>query len=161
MVSSWLPTYPNWAVTELPATVYVIIEVPKGSFLKRELHQGTRIEFISPVPCPFNYGHVPTLLGQDGDPVDAVVLGPRLSLGVRVEVPVQAVVRFYDAGLPDDKLVCAPAPLTGRQKFLIGGFFRTYVHARRLLNRAQGRNGETVFTGLVTRDQFKPFKNRR
>lgn len=148
-------------MTELPTTVVVIIEVPRGSFLKRELHDGARVEYVSPVPCPFNYGYAPDLPGQDGDPLDVVVLGPRLKLGERVEVPVQALVRFYDAGLPDDKLVCAPETLSRSQELLVGGFFRTYVHARRLLNRAQGRSGETLFTGLVTRAQFKPFKNRR
>lgn len=148
-------------MTELPPTATVLIEVPRGSFLKRELHDGARIEYVSPVPSPFNYGHVPGLAGRDGDPLDAVVLGPRLALGQQVTVPVQALVRFYDAGLPDDKLVCAAEPLTRRQRLLVAGFFRTYVHARRLLNRGQGRSGETLFTGLVLREDFKPFRNRR
>ena len=148
-------------MTELPTSIAVIIEVPRGSFLKRELHEGTRVEYVSPVPCPFNYGHAPELAGRDGDPLDAVVLGPRLKLGERLEVPVQALVRFFDAGLPDDKLVCAPEPLTRRQEVLVGGFFRAYVYPRRLLNRAQGRGGETLYAGLVTREQFKPFRNRR
>ncbi len=148
-------------MTELPATARVIIEVPLGSFLKRELHEGQRIEYVSPVPCPFNYGHAPDRPGRDGDPLDAVVLGPRLALGDEVTMPVQALVRFYDAGLPDDKLVCGDRPLTARQRLLLSGFFRTYVHARRLLNRAQGRSGETLFTGLVTREEFRPFRNRR
>ncbi len=161
MVSSTAPPYPTLAVTELPASVRVIIEVPKGSFLKRELHGEARVEYVSPVPCPFNYGHAPAHPGRDGDPLDVVVLGPRLALGATAQVPVQALVRFYDAGQPDDKLVCAREPLTRRQELLVSGFFRTYVHARRLLNRAQGRTGETLFTGLVTRAAFKPFVNRR
>ncbi len=148
-------------MTDLPETVRVIIEVPLGGFVKRELHEGRRIEYVSPVPCPFNYGHAPGMPGQDGDPLDVVLLGPRLAVGTEVEAPVQALVRFYDAGLPDDKLVCAQAPLSGPQRMLVAGFFRTYVHARRLLNRAQGRSGETLYTGLVTRAEFKPFINRR
>ncbi len=148
-------------LTELPETVVVIIEVPRFGLVKRELHGEGRIEYVSPVPSPFNYGYVPDLAGRDGDPLDAVVLGARLSSGTEVECRVQAIVRFYDAGLPDDKLVCAERPLTAAQEALVSGFFRAYVHARRLLNRAQGRSGETLFTGLVTREQFKPFRNRR
>ena len=70
--------------------VLVRIEVPRLGLVKRDAH---RIEYISPVPCPFNYGSVPDTLAPDGDPFDAVVLGPRLATGTLVEVPVTGVVR--------------------------------------------------------------------
>jgi len=54
----------------------VVIEVPRGSFVNRD--------FISPLPCPFNYGAVPTLLGLEGDLLDAVVLGKRIAYGTRL-----------------------------------------------------------------------------
>lgn len=37
----------------------VIIEVPRFSFLKRG--PGGHVDFVSPLPCPFNYGAVPTI----------------------------------------------------------------------------------------------------
>ena len=40
-----------------PPEVEVVIEVPRGSFLKRG--SSGRIDFISPLPCPYNYGAVP------------------------------------------------------------------------------------------------------
>jgi inorganic pyrophosphatase len=46
--------------------------VPRGSFLKRGLTG--RIDFVSPLPCPFNYGAVPSHLGLEGDLLDALVL---------------------------------------------------------------------------------------
>ena len=52
--------------------VDVVIEVPRGSFLKRG--SSGRIDFVSPLPCPFNYGAVPGLLGLEGDLLDALVL---------------------------------------------------------------------------------------
>ena len=57
--------------------VDVVIEVPRD-FLKR----GTtgHVDFVSPLPCPFNYGSVP-IVGLEGDLLDALVLGPRLGLG--------------------------------------------------------------------------------
>ena len=35
------------------------------------------IDYISPVPCPFNYGSVENILGDDGDLQDAILLGER------------------------------------------------------------------------------------
>ena len=64
--------------------VDVVIEVARGGFVKRG--SNGRVDFISPWPCPFNYGSVPTLLGLDGDLLDAVVLGPRLGRGTQVRV---------------------------------------------------------------------------
>ena len=62
-----------------PPEVEVVIEIPRGSFLKRG--STGHLDFISPLPCPFNYGSVPKFLGLEGDLLDALVLGPRLPLG--------------------------------------------------------------------------------
>ena len=42
----------------------IYIETPKGSFVKRNEQQ--RIDFVSPLPCPFNYGHIKGEVGGDG-----------------------------------------------------------------------------------------------
>lgn len=135
-------------MSRLPDRCAVVIEVPRGSFVKRELHRGQRVEFVSPVPCPFNYGFVPAGPGADGDPPDALELGPRLGLGQQVERPVVGVVRFLDGGARDDKLLLAERAPTRRQRVLIRGFFSVYALARRSLNRAQGITGPTRFEGL-------------
>jgi inorganic pyrophosphatase len=62
----------------------VVIEVLQSSFLKRG--STGKVDFISPLPCPFNYGSVPGYIGLDGDLPDAVVLGPRLALGTKISV---------------------------------------------------------------------------
>jgi inorganic pyrophosphatase len=131
-------------VSSLPERVRVCIEVPRGGFVKRE---GARVEYVSPLPSPFNYGCVPDTPAPDGDPLDAVVLGPRLGLGATVDVPVHAVVRFLDDGAVDDKLVCGgpPSPADLRR---VARFFRVYAVARRWMNRARGRWGETRFNGV-------------
>ena len=59
----------------------VVIEVPRGSFLKRG--STGRVDFVSPLPCPYNYGSVPQYIGLEGDLLDALVLGPPLPLGTR------------------------------------------------------------------------------
>ncbi|MCB9761233.1 MAG: inorganic diphosphatase [Alphaproteobacteria bacterium] len=137
----------------VPARVTARIEVPRGSFIKQELHgDAPRVDFISPVPCPFNYGYVPALAGADGDPLDAVVLGPRLAVGAEVQRPVVAVVRFWDAGQVDDKLVLSEAPLSPAEATALRAFFRLYGFARRWLNRLRGARGPTGYAGLSVVD---------
>ena len=128
--------------------VRAIVEVPRGSFIKRELHEGRRIDFVSPLPSPFNYGFLPERRGEDGDPVDAVILGPHLPLGTEVELPVVARVRFLDAGQQDDKLVLSHGPLTPQQRRALRAFFRLYAHAKRGLYLLRGAPGPTRFEGL-------------
>jgi inorganic pyrophosphatase len=97
--------------TAPPPELEVVIEVPRGSFLKRG--STGRIDFVSPLPCPFNYGAVPGLLGLEGDLLDALVLGPRLSYGTHTRVKAWAAVTLTDRGLSDDKLICSthrPSP---------------------------------------------------
>ena len=129
---------------EVPSRVRVRVEVPRWSLVKRE--EG-RIEYVSPVPCPFNYGCVPDRPAPDGDALDALVLGARLPLGTEVEVPVQGVVRFRDAGQIDDKLVCGPAP-SAAERLLIVAFFQSYAVARRAMNRLRGLPGATRYEGF-------------
>ena len=80
------------------AKVEVVIEIPRGSFLKRGWN-GT-VDFVSPFPCPFNYGAIPDYIGGEGDLLDAVVLGPRLPRGKRVSVVAQGAVGLTDRGIP-------------------------------------------------------------
>ena len=128
-----------------PQAIEVVIEVPRGRFVKRDA-QGT-LEFISPLPCPFNYGSVAGLTAADGDALDAVVLGPRLAAGSRIRSQVQAVIVFLDAGVQDDKLICAERSLTPQEQRLVLGFFRIYALCKRLMNLVAGRAGYTRCLG--------------
>ena len=125
-------------------SVTVTIEVPRGGFVKRGATG--EVEFRSPVPCPFNYGSVDGDVAEDGDPFDAIVLGPTLALGARVQVDVHGVVRFIDAGRVDDKLVCGTPP-SRLDVLRIRAFFTIYAEAKRLRNRARHRNTGTEFKG--------------
>jgi inorganic pyrophosphatase len=121
--------------------VDVVIEVPRGSFLKRG--STGRVDFVSPLPCPYNYGSVPTHIGGEGDLLDALVLGPRLPLGTRVRVRARGAVTFTDRGMSDDKLVCSDRPLGARERLRVLRFFRFYAVCKGLLNvwrRCPGRN---------------------
>ena len=128
-----------------PPEVEVVIEVPRGSFLKRG-SSGT-IDFVSPLPCPFNYGAVPTLLGLEGDLLDALVLGPRLGAGTRMRVKAWGAVTLTDRGMSDDKLICCHHPPSRAECRNVLRFFHVYAKCKGLLNLWRGRPGRNACEG--------------
>jgi inorganic pyrophosphatase len=134
---------------ELPTHAEVAIDSPRFSCVKRR--DDGRVDFVSPLPCPFNYGSVPGTISGDGDRIDAVVLGPRLPRHCLRTFSVLGVVRFVDAGQDDPKWVCADRPLRALDRAQLEAFFRVYALAKRVLNRARGRSGATRYDGLWTR----------
>ncbi|MGD8317320.1 MAG: inorganic diphosphatase [Myxococcales bacterium] len=125
----------------------VVVDVPRGSFLKRDDHGA--IDFVSPLPCPFNYGHVPGTLADDGEAFDALILGRRLPRGSKSTVAVRGRVDFIDSGRPDPKWICAGAPMSARQRLQVEIFFRFYAAAKRLINRFRGKTGPTRYLGWL------------
>ena len=136
-------------MSDLPARVRVRIEVPRFSFVKREADG--EVDFVSPVPCPFNYGSVPGAIAPDGDAPDALVLGARVAAGAEVDADVWAVVRFVDDDARDDKLVCGAQRPTDLELAAVGAFFRVYARARAGLNALAGRKGRTAYEGVERR----------
>jgi inorganic pyrophosphatase len=131
-----------------PPEVDVVIEVPRGSFLKRG--STGHIDFVSPLPCPFNYGSVPSHLGLEGDLLDALVLGPRLPSGARVRVKAWGAVTLTDRGMSDDKLVCAARSPTAAQRRNVLRFFGFYARCKGLLNLWRARPGRNACDGWCT-----------
>jgi inorganic pyrophosphatase len=135
----------------VPDHVEVRIEVPRGGHLKRR-HDGT-LDFISPVPCPYNYGSIPSIPGWDGAPLDAVVLGRSMAAGSQCLARVQGMIRFVDGGVWDPKLICADGPLSEWERRGVVGFFRLYAVAKRVLHRLRrDAVGETRYLGYLERD---------
>ncbi|WP_210395798.1 hypothetical protein [Motiliproteus sediminis] len=134
----------NPATHTLPE-LEVLIEVPKGSFLKRG--SNGHIDFVSPFPCPFNYGCVPDYIGGEGDLLDAVVLGPRLPLWSRVRIPARGAVGLSERFMYDDKLICSVTPLTIWQRRRVLLFFHVYARCKDLLNLWRGRPGRARCEG--------------
>ena len=128
-----------------PLEVDVLIEVPRGSFLKRG--SSGSIDFVSPFPCPFNYGAVPTHLGLEGDLLDALVLGPRLRLGTRRRTKAWGAVTLTDRGMSDDKLICCDHRPSRAEIRNVLRFFRFYAKCKALLNLWRGRPGRNASEG--------------
>jgi inorganic pyrophosphatase len=109
------------------------------------------LDFVSPLPCPFNYGSVPAYIGLEGDLLDAVVLGPRLPRGSRARVRAFGAVGLTDRGMHDDKLICSPQPLRPVQRQVVLLFFRFYARCKGLLNlmRRDNRGSTAAKAGAV------------
>lgn len=136
--------------TAAPIELTVRIEIPRGSFLKRG--STGRIDFVSPLPCPFNYGSVPTHLGLEGDLLDAVVLGPRLAAGTQLRTLAWGAVTLADRGMSDDKLICSDVPLRAGQRQAVLCFFRFYARCKGLLNWWRRRPGRNACEGWISAD---------
>ena len=125
----------------------VVIEVPRCSFVKRG--SSGLIDFISPLPCPFNYGAVPAFIGLEGDLLDALVLGPRLPFGAQVRVRAWGAITLMDRGMIDDKLVCCAHPITSRDRLELLRFFRLYARCKAVLNLMRRRPGRNACEGWI------------
>jgi inorganic pyrophosphatase len=101
--------------TKNPNEVLAIIEVPKGSKNKYELHKPTglmkvdRVLFSS-VHYPANYGFIPQSYCDDNDPLDILVLGqePVAPLTIMTAKPI-GVMKMRDQGEADDKIIAVHA----------------------------------------------------
>ena len=143
-----LPNVPGPDPAGPPPELEVVIEVPRGSFLKRG--SSGRIDFVSPLPCPFNYGSVPSLLGMEGDLLDALVLGPRLRYGTRLHVKAWAAVTLTDRGMSDDKLICSAQAPSPAQIAGVLRFFHFYARCKGLINLWRHRRGRNACDGVCS-----------
>lgn len=93
----------------------VVIEIPKGSRNKFEVdHKSGKVKLdrylYTAFGYPADYGFVVDTLGEDGDPLDALVLLPdSLFPGVAVDVRPVAMFKMTDDAGGDDKILCVPA----------------------------------------------------
>ena len=105
----WHDTYVD--DTLIASEFPVVIEIPKGSKNKYELDKQTgllRLDRVlhSAVYYPADYGFIPRTFCDDGDPLDALVLGqePVFPLTI-VEARAIGVMRMRDEKGIDDKIV--------------------------------------------------------
>jgi inorganic pyrophosphatase len=132
---------------QTPTELDVVIEIPRGSFLKRG--STGAVDFVSPLPCPFNYGSVPQYVGLDGDLLDAVVLGPRLRAGQHLRVTAWGAITLRDRGLIDHKLICSYEPLQASQRSKVLRFFTFYARCKGFLNFVRRRPGRNACEGWI------------
>ncbi|MBX7050559.1 MAG: inorganic diphosphatase [Flavobacteriales bacterium] len=93
------------------ATVDGLIEIPKGSKAKYEVDKPSglirldRVVFAAFV-YPVNYGFIPQTLGDDGDPLDILVLSEvSIQPGCLVRSKIIGYMQMNDSGKCDEKII--------------------------------------------------------
>jgi len=148
------PSAVNWIN---PPEVEVVIEIPRGSSIKRG--STGHLDYISPLPCPYNYGSVPNYVGLEGDLLDALVLGPRLKVGTEFRIKAWGAVTLTDRGMSDDKLICSVLPPTDADRRNVLRFFHFYARCKGLLNVWRRRPGRNACDGWL--DAMQALKRAR
>ncbi len=93
----------------------VTIEIPKGSRNKYEVdHETGRIRLdrrlFTSTAYPTDYGFVENTLGEDGDPLDALVILQEPTFpGCLIKCRTIGMFRMTDEAGGDDKLLCVPS----------------------------------------------------
>ncbi|WP_102141707.1 inorganic diphosphatase [Mycobacterium hubeiense] len=93
----------------------VVIEITKGSRNKYEVdHETGRVKLdrylYTAMGYPTDYGFIEHTLGEDGDPLDALVLLPEpVFPGCLVEARPVGMFKMVDDAGGDDKVLCVPA----------------------------------------------------
>jgi inorganic pyrophosphatase len=93
----------------------VVVEIPKGSRNKYEVDHDSgkiyldRLLFTS-TAYPEDYGFIENTLGQDGDPLDAlVILQAPTFPGCHIKCRAIGMFRMTDEAGGDDKVLCVPS----------------------------------------------------
>ena len=92
----------------------VVVEIPKGSRNKYEFDHENNVmrldrRLLSAMTYPGDYGFVPDTLGEDGDPLDALVLVDDPTFpGCWVKARPLGVFWMEDEAGPDAKIICVP-----------------------------------------------------
>ena len=98
-----------------PEAVNAVIEIPQGSRSKYEVDKETgllRLDRViySSFHYPINYGFIPQTLGQDGDPLDILVLCSQpIQPLCLVKATVIGNMQMIDQGTQDDKIIAVAA----------------------------------------------------
>ena len=98
-----------------PAQVNALIEIPKGSSCKYEIDKTSGLlkldrVIYSSFHYPFNYGFIPKTLGDDGDPLDILVLcNESIASLCLVNATVIGNMQMIDNDEKDDKIIAVAA----------------------------------------------------
>lgn len=136
----------DYPQTDDEGAFLTVIEIPAGSFTKYELDTEHGYVVVDryqsmPVVYPANYGSVPSSLGGDGDPLDAMVLTREpIVPGAVIEGRPIGVLHMIDGGEEDSKIIAVPThdidptydeirsldDLPAMERDRIAAFFRVY-----------------------------------
>lgn len=94
--------------------INVLIEIPEGSFIKYEVDKETETIAVdrfatTTMAFPANYGFIPQTHGDDGDPLDVLLITPvPVHPGVVVSSRVIGMLEMEDEAGVDTKIIALP-----------------------------------------------------
>lgn len=145
-------------------TVTAYIEIPRGDRRKWEFDMAGNARAIDRVmprevgAYPVNYGFVPQTISYDGDPFDALVLGPPLGGGAVVRGAIVGLMLMEDEKGHDSKVVLSPVDAAGNPRYVldaqvreqIADYFRRYkAHDPGAFSRVPGWASPTAGRAYV------------
>ncbi len=108
-----------------PGEINVFVEIPYGAKVKYELDKDSGVIFVdrflhTAMFFPFNYGFIPGTKGEDGDPLDALVVSKyEIAIGTVIPVKTIGLLEMEDEAGIDTKIVTVPS-------FKIDPFYSKY-----------------------------------
>lgn len=96
---------------DFPSICNAVVEIPAGSKVKYEYDPETKCMFVdrilySSIVYPHNYGFIPETLGEDGDPLDVlIIMQEPVHPGCYLKARIIGVMHMVDQGEEDDKLI--------------------------------------------------------
>ncbi len=139
-----------------PGLVNVLIEIVGGSRNKYEFDKKMNAFILdrvlySSVNYPFDYGFIPNTLGDDGDPLDGLVIMDEPTFpGCVIAARPIGMLEMIDGGDRDEKILCVPDedPRYAEVKSLkdvaphrleeVAEFFRTYKNLQKKVTEILG-----------------------
>jgi inorganic pyrophosphatase len=98
-----------WHAVDISKETVGIVEMPRGTMLKYELHKTTGaliLDRVIKTAVPANYGFLPQTLSDDGDPLDVFIYS---SFAIEplavVKLKVERVIHAFDNGVGDAKII--------------------------------------------------------
>lgn len=113
MIPDWYLRIPPGP--EIPKSINVIVEIPKGRRCKFEVDKTTGLfkldrYLYSSAMYPGDYGFIPQTLAEDGDPLDALVMVNEPTFtGCLIEARPLGLFKMTDNGLNDYKVLAVPS----------------------------------------------------
>ncbi|MCA1904859.1 MAG: inorganic pyrophosphatase [Cyanobacteria bacterium M5B4] len=150
-----------------PGVLNVLIEIPAGSKNKYEFDKELNAFALdrvlySSVNYPCDYGFVPNTLGDDGDPIDGLVMIDQPTFpGCIIPARPLGMLIMIDGGDRDEKILCVPVkdPRYNHVKSLndiaphrleeIAEFFRTYKNLEKKVTEIRGWEGVDAVNALI------------
>jgi inorganic pyrophosphatase len=147
---SLIPAQPKYGI------INVLIEIPAGSKNKYEFDKDMNAMALdrvlsSSVQYPYDYGFIPNTLGNDGDPLDGMVMMDRPTFpGCVIACRPIGMLEMIDGGDRDEKILCVPdkdpryANVTSLKDIAqhrldeISEFFKTYKNLEKKVTEILG-----------------------